>query len=279
MNVIAKKYQLVARLGNGQFGSVCKARSLKTGKPHAVKLESSEAPYPLLKHEATLLYYLNAQKCTHIPAIHYFGRTSPYTCLVMSYYEQSLEDQQKTMDMDDKIHWWNTMLSVLSKIHKAGIVHRDIKPAHFMYDAHGEWHLIDFGLSTSYTVDSQHISQTPKDSIVGSPAYVSLYVHEGNEPVRRDDFLSLIYVFWELLYGTLWEPYTDPLRSDLDPTDIAHPFNIWLQRQKQWDRLYLLLEGKKEILRDGMYALLIHASHLGFSDKPQYDQFLIEMET
>lgn len=282
MNVVAKKYKLSTILGKGQFGSVCKGECLKTGKNYAIKLESVHAPFSLLKHEATILFHLNSQGCRSIPCIYYYGIEDPYVCLVMTHYKGSLEDLRDTMDLDDKVIWWNTILRSLSKIHKSGIVHRDIKPQHFMFDNLGNWNLIDFGLATSYIQDSQHIERTQKDSVIGSTNYISLYVHEGYEPVRRDDFISLVYIFWELLYGTMLTEL-DSIPTDntndhtYEATHIKYPYNQWLYKQKQWDRLYLLLKEKNDILRDGMISILNHAENLDFSDKPSYDQFIIEI--
>lgn len=279
MNIIAKKYKLTKRLGKGQFGSVCAAVCLKTNKQYAVKLESIDAPFSSLKHEATIVHYLNSQKCLNIPYIFYYSISSPYVCLVLTHYTRSLDILRDTLTIDEKIEWWNQSIIILETIHKAGIVHRDIKPPHFMKNDDGQWNLIDFGLATSFLRDQEHISIVEKDTIVGSPNYVSFYVHQGYEPVRRDDFISLIYIFWELLYGTFIN-ISNIENSDIqlqELSHIEHSYNQELYSCKQWKRFYDMLQRlETPIMRENMFALLTHAERLQFSDKPNYAHALVD---
>lgn len=282
---IANKYAVVKRIGQGAFGSVFKAECLKTKKPYASKLEKVDTTFSLIKHEAAILHYLNSQKCTHIPYIYYYGIQSPYYCLVMTYYEGSLEGLGSSLSMYEKIIWWNTMINTLKHIHKAGIVHRDLKPAHFMRDSNQAWNLIDFGLATSFLKDGhQFIDEVPKENIVGSPIYVSFHVHEGKEVVPRDDFISLIYIFWELLYGSFLSTSNTnmdllPEQTDYKREHILHPYNQWLKEQKQWTRLYQLLqtEQQEDCCSDMIVGMLIHGQFLTFKDKPNYDNFAFEI--
>jgi casein kinase 1 len=279
MSIIASKYRLMDYIGEGQFGSVCEAVCIKTQKKYAVKMEKEMIQFSSIKHEATMLHYLNSQKCVNIPSIYYFGMCISHLCLVLTHYECSLDNMRENLSTLDIIEWWNSSLNALEKIHHTGIVHRDIKPQHFMKNDKQEWNLIDFGLSTTYLIDQKHISEKHKESIVGSPNYVSLYVHEGRDPVRRDDVISLIYILWELLYGTfIFEEY-DARResSELHIAHIDNPYNMWLYKQKQWGRLYGILNYKND--HDSMTELLIsvltHVERLRFTDKPNYSSYYV----
>lgn len=279
MSIIASKYRLMDYIGEGQFGSVCEAVCIKTQKKYAVKMEKEMIQFSSIKHEATMLHYLNSQKCVNIPSIYYFGMCISHLCLVLTHYECSLDNMRENLSTLDIIEWWNSSLNALEKIHHTGIVHRDIKPQHFMKNDKQEWNLIDFGLSTTYLIDQTHISEKHKESIVGSPNYVSLYVHEGRDPVRRDDVISLIYILWELLYGTfIFEEY-DARResSELHIAHIDNPYNMWLYKQKQWGRLYGILNYKND--HDSMTELLIsvltHVERLRFTDKPNYSSYYV----
>ena len=302
MNHIAHKYELVHRLGKGQFGAVCEVRCIRTQKTYAAKLEHQTVAFSTLKHEATILHHLNSNKCTNIPFIYYYGQAAPYISLVMTFYEGSLEKMRETMTLGEKIQWWNQMIQALNAIHRAGIVHRDIKPQHFMkHPTKQEWHLIDFGLATTYIrSDQTHVEDIMKESIVGSPNYVSYFVHLGKECVRRDDFISLIYVFWELLYKNFlnitFEDYPVFLNIHLinkdipknernayiesfEPTRIDHPYNDWLWQQKDWKRLYHFLDMcTEDKMKDVLYSVLMHAEKLHFTDKPNYESFEILIE-
>lgn len=274
---IANKYTVLKRIGQGAFGSVFKAECLKTKKLHAAKLEKVGIAFSLIKHEATILHYLYSQKCTRIPHIYYYGIQSPYYCLVMTYYVGSLEELGSTLSLYDKMKWWNTMIITLKQIHKAGIVHRDLKPAHFMRDANKGWNLIDFGLATSYLQEENEVEEVRKDHIIGSPNYVSFHVHEGNEVVPRDDFISLVYIFWELLYGSFLSNTDNVVEeTDYKREHILHPYNQWLKEKKKWSRLYELQKSYADCCSETIVGMLTHGQFLKFKDKPNYDHFLFE---
>lgn len=278
MNVVANKYQIQEKLGKGQFGAVCKGTCLKSQKKVAIKMEHRSVAHSLMKHEATVLHYLDTQKCKNIPYLYYYGFQTPYKCIVMSYFSQGSLDIWRTyLQFEEKIDWWNTALSTIKHIHNAGIVHRDLKPQHFIRDDNHVWHLIDFGLSATYLDDSQeHIIESPKDHIVGTPNYVSWFVHKGKDVTRRDDFLSLIYLLWELLYGS----YLDTMEStieNINSTDVVDEFNVWLRDQKEFHRFYTKLDAKNDNMVDFMVSVLSHAEELRFTDKPCYDLFILDI--
>ena len=276
IEVLANKYQILENIGNGHFGSVSKGICIRTRKRVAIKMEE-RSDHGLLKHEATVLHYLDSQKCKNIPFLYYYGfHRNTVVYIVMSYYAHgSLDQLRQSMDEEEKIGWWNTALDILEHIHKAGIVHRDLKPQHFMRDEQYEWHLIDFGLATSFLDDSQeHIKEVPKDNIVGSPNYVSWFVHGGRDVVRRDDFLSTIYILWELFWGS----YLDTNSSVQISTDVLNDFNAWLREQKDFSRFYEKLareDGERGPMMDFMVSLLSHAEQLKFKDKPNYSLFVL----
>lgn len=270
------KYQVLEKVGEGHFGSVSIGVCLRTQKRVAIKTEHHGDKHSLMKHEATVLHYLHSEKCKNIPFLYYYGYQKPIMYIVMSLYTQgSLDILRPVLKLDEKLIWWNTALSILEHIHKAGIVHRDLKPQHFMRDEHHEWHLIDFGLATSYLNDSQdHIKEEPKDHIVGSPNYVSWFVHGGRDVVRRDDFLSLIYVFWELLYGSY---LVDDMKIENKYCpDVLDEFNAWLREQKEFSRFHDRLKLENDNKSSLFVSLLLHAEQLAFKDKPNYELFLLD---
>lgn len=275
--IIAKKYKVLEKIGSGRFGAVSKGICLKSQNKVAIKMEKEETS--LLKHEATVLHYLHSQKCLNIPYLYYYGLQKPNVCIVMSYYSQgSLDVWRQSLLLEEKIVWWNTALDILEHVHKAGIVHRDLKPQHFIRNDNHEWNLIDFGLATSYLDESQeHIKEVTKNCLLGSPNYISWFVHGGRDVVRRDDFLSLIYLFWELLYGTYLEH--DSNVENKYSVEVSDDFNVWLRDKKEFSRFYDLLESKKDNMVNFMVSLLLHAEELKFKDKPNYDIFQIIINT
>mgnify|MGYP006180051583 CR=1 FL=1 len=98
------------------------------------------------------------------------------------------------------------MVSVLEHIHNRGILHRDIKLENFMLGVKDREsiYLIDYGLSKSYLRNMEHVKKTINtNNIVGTIEYISPNVHEGMTPSRRDDLISLGYIFVHMLLGEL----------------------------------------------------------------------------
>ena len=92
--VIAKKYELVKRLGSGSFGQVFLAKNLDNNSNVAVKLESKKCKYPQLKKEGMILKTLEHYKTTTegIIPIYYFGEEGDFNILVMDLLGPSIED-------------------------------------------------------------------------------------------------------------------------------------------------------------------------------------------
>jgi serine/threonine protein kinase len=101
----------------------------------------------------------------------------------------------------------------------------------------GELYLIDFGLATFYWNDQgEHCPDTGSTTMIGSPFFASLRIHEGHRYSRRDDLISLGYV---LLYltGFSWDlssiPKKDSSQIECSPMDLEYPMNRHLREQKE----------------------------------------------
>jgi serine/threonine protein kinase len=64
-------------------------------------------------------------------------------------------------------------------------------------------YLIDLGFCKRYVYNGKHIDEKNEKHIIGSPNFVSVNVHNGLEPSRRDDIESCIYVILNMLVGPL----------------------------------------------------------------------------
>jgi eukaryotic-like serine/threonine-protein kinase len=79
------------------------------------------------------------------------------------------------------------LLEALTAAHRAGVLHRDVKPANVLYDATGHAVLTDFGIA-SLEGDS---SMTTTGTIIGSPGYVAPERAHGQPPSAASDLWSL----------------------------------------------------------------------------------------
>jgi serine/threonine-protein kinase len=84
-------------------------------------------------------------------------------------------------------------LAALSALHRAGIVHGDLKPANIMLKRAGNAKIIDIG--------SAFLLDDPPPHRTWTPAYAAPEVHRGSTASPRSDLASLGYVLIEMLAG------------------------------------------------------------------------------
>lgn len=160
------------------------------------------------------------------------------------------------------------MLDALEHCHKNGVIHRDIKPQNFLIGTGADSsrvYLIDFGLSRSYLLPpaGQHIPFARGCAVTGSPRYVSLAVHRGDEQGRRDDLEAAAHVLYYFLWGRL--PWQD---VDLKAMENNKERNRAILAAKELCGIEKLCAPHPAAYRE----LLVHARGLGFADAPAYDK-------
>lgn len=203
------------RIGSGAFGLIFSAKNVNTDEIVAVKLEPTAQP-DTLTHEAAVLQHLS--NIPGIPTLRYYGIPDHNRYMVIDLYDKTLQtvsyEYKKAVPVALVRAYALQMMQILSAVHEKGFVHRDIKPENFMIkcDGNDTLYLIDFGLARTY-IDSETKAHRAnrirtanadgKISVTGTSRYISPNVHEGNEPSRRDDLISAMYVISYLLKGSL----------------------------------------------------------------------------
>lgn len=192
-----KKYNIIKEIGKGTFSTVYLGKNKLNNENVAIKIENIENEGSL-RHEGKILLYLAELSC--IPTVRLFGiENKKYRFLVMDYYEKSLQDliKENTLNEEQKLFIFNTMINIIKYIHIKMVIHRDIKPANFMLSSGNASNddlkiiLIDFGLASIFN----DINNTIKSrTIIGTPKYISTFVHKRYEPTPRDDFISVAYI-------------------------------------------------------------------------------------
>jgi len=88
----------------------------------------------------------------------------------------------------------------LDYAHRCGIVHADIKPGNIMVMPNGDAKLFDFGVAR---VRQQQVGTDFDPGVLGAltPAYSSMQVLGGEEPVASDDVFSLACLLYRLVAG------------------------------------------------------------------------------
>ena len=212
--MINNRYKLIKRIGSGAFGLIFSAKNVNTDEIVAIKLEPTTQA-DTLTHEAAVLQHLSGTP--GIPTLRYYGIPDHNRYMVIDLYDKTLQtvsyEHKKAVPVAVVRSYALQIMQILSAVHEKGFVHRDIKPENFMTKcADGTLYLIDFGLARTY-IDSEtkthrtnkiRVADTEgKMSVTGTSRYISANVHDGNEPSRRDDLISAMYIISYLLKGSL----------------------------------------------------------------------------
>lgn len=271
--MIANKYIIHENIGSGCFGSIYNGVNYKTDVKVAIKMEPVDSSIRILKHETSILKYLYERGSRDIPIVYWFGIHNNCSCLVMSLYDCSLYDyiQTKPLSINKSNNIIVTLISILKYIHTKLIIHRDIKPQNVMLK-NGELYLIDFGFATFYVDEcSNHlIDDGNHQHIIGTPKYVSFHVHCGYLPSRRDDLISLGYMYMYLTSRKLpWDTLvpSDEINSEYEETHILNYKNKQRAAFKRFDSISIVCtEINKQIEN-----FLKYCYYIEYDDLPNYD--------
>lgn len=205
--MINNKYLIVEQINKGSYGTVFKAQHVRTNEFVAIKMENNNNVTNSLKNEAKIYQYLN--NIPGFPSLKMYGTFQGTNYIVTELMGQSLHDtikHYKALNLKTTIYLGVQIIELVQIFHSKLLVHRDIKPSNFLFGLDAKMnnlHLIDFGFAKRYSYDGSHIPETNISNIIGSINYVSLNIHKGIEPCRRDDLESCIYIILTMLFGTL----------------------------------------------------------------------------
>ncbi|MFU8947322.1 Stk1 family PASTA domain-containing Ser/Thr kinase [Mycetocola zhadangensis] len=91
------------------------------------------------------------------------------------------------------------ILTALEYSHRAGVVHRDIKPGNVMITPEGNVKVMDFGIARAVSDSSSTVAQTT--AILGTASYFSPEQAKGETVDARTDLYSTGVVLFEMLTG------------------------------------------------------------------------------
>ena len=198
------KYRIVAHLGQGASGIVYKAVDEMLDREVAIKvLNPHFAHTDITKRfqvEATTLAKLSHPE---IATIHELLRTDTDLLMVMELVRgetlEVLAERRGPMSPDRAGYLLYRILSALNHAHRAGIVHRDMKPANVMVTELGGVKIMDFGIAR--VQGAEHL--TMDGCTIGTPAYMPPEQALGEEIDGRADLYAAGVILYRLLTGKL----------------------------------------------------------------------------
>jgi CHASE2 domain-containing sensor protein/tRNA A-37 threonylcarbamoyl transferase component Bud32 len=205
------RYQIESELGHGAMGVVYKAVDPKIGRSVAIKtirLDQTLGAKQLADlKERSLREAQIAGQLSHpgIVTIYDVVEKGGYLYIAMEFIEGQelshfcteqtlLKPRQVTTIIGHICH-------ALDYAHKAGVVHRDIKPGNIMLPKDGRPKIMDFGITKMVTSDA-----TQTAAIIGTPSYMSPEQIDLEKVDGRSDLFSVGAMFYELLCGQ--RPFT-----------------------------------------------------------------------
>jgi serine/threonine-protein kinase len=196
-------------LAAGGFGEVWRATDLALGRPVAVKLLHAG----FARHPETLARFRAEARHTgalsheNIARVYDYGEppdaSAPF--LVMELVEgPSLAGELAAGPLDPArvVDIVAQTAAGLDAAHRAGLVHRDIKPGNLLLSPDGRVKITDFGIS--YAAGAAPVTSTGQ--LVGTPGYLAPERVRGGRAGPASDLYSLGIVAWECLAGAA--PFT-----------------------------------------------------------------------
>ncbi len=215
-------YEIQSALGAGGMGEVYKAKDTRLDRIVAVKvLPSHVSDDPALRErferEARTVAALNHP---HICKLYDVGHHDGTDFLVLEYLEgQTLADRltKSPLPLDQALAIGIQIADALATAHRAGVVHRDLKPGNIMLGRRGgpsgppDVKLLDFGLAkvTPAAVAASGLSIAPtsvtpvtmQGALLGTLQYMAPEQIEGQEADSRTDTFAFGAVLYEMLTG------------------------------------------------------------------------------
>ncbi len=240
------RYEILRLLGRGAVGEVWLARDPVLEREVAIKTLGGLGGLPPEEQAEAKARFLREARAAaalahpHIVTIYDVGEEGGVPYIAMELLRGVTLDRHTRrghlLPPEKVVELGMQAALALDEAHRAGIVHRDVKPANLVLTGDGKLKVADFGLAKD-----PGTALTATDSLVGTPNYMSPEQVAGRPLDGRSDLFSLGVSLWELLAGEL--PFAgDTISSVLYRVVNEPPRPLREIRPGLPERLYALLD-------------------------------------
>jgi tRNA A-37 threonylcarbamoyl transferase component Bud32 len=203
-DILPSRYRDAEPIGRGAMGDIYRVTDALLGRSVAVKVlaeryAADEALRRRFRREALAAARLSGEP--NIVTIYDVGEDHERPYLVMEYLSGgSLRDvlrREGAQPPRRVFAWLEQAARALDAAHRAGVVHRDVKPANLLLDRNDDVHVADFGIASAVGMDSLTVTGT----VLGTAGYLAPEQAQGERATASSDRYALGIVAFELLTG------------------------------------------------------------------------------
>ncbi len=200
------RFELLAKLGEGGFATVYKARDHKLKRFVAIKISKSAIDPGSKQAQRFAREAESAARLSHpaIVSVFEYSNADGRPFIVEQLMEGgSLAEKlnRGRVNTQDAVQWMIALCDSIDYAHQFGVVHRDIKPGNILFDRERRPYVADFGLAS---ISESDLTITQQGDLLGTPAYMSPeQARGGPETGPLSDVYSLGVVLYQLICGRL----------------------------------------------------------------------------
>jgi serine/threonine-protein kinase len=200
------RYRVRARIARGGMATVYVATDLRLERRVALKVMHSHLSDDSVFQSRFIQEARAAARLADPNVVNVFdqGRDGDMAYLVMEYLPgitlRELLREQRRLTVPQAISILDAVLSGLAAAHKAGIVHRDVKPENVLLAEDGRIKIGDFGLARATTANTASGAQ-----LLGTIAYLAPELVTRGTADARSDIYAIGIMLYEMLTGE--QPY------------------------------------------------------------------------
>jgi serine/threonine-protein kinase len=208
--VIADRYLILARLGEGGMGRVYLAEHVKMNRQCAIKVMNPSLVSDSESSQRFAREASNAARILHpnVAAVFDYGEADKVVYLVMEYVDgeslSSILQKDGALDPRRAIDLARQVADGLHAAHELGIVHRDLKPDNVIVTRNRAGKeiakVVDFGIAKAMN-DSKEDALTKSGLVIGTPEYMSPEQLLGDPVDARTDVYALGCILFQSLTG------------------------------------------------------------------------------